>query len=343
MMKNTIKTERPDELQNVRSDRTFARVGGIVIGALACGVVLYSAVVPTTASNINLVTPAFAATGPVRAESIGTVAGLDEGEGPAFKTAAVVPASAMGVSGQLRAFVRDGMEPGIVRAAVTIGDMLRPATDFALITPRPASDSKNGRMGLYYLGKWPRAKTTKGGQVKYTPPEEFIEVTPDNADTKLSAHFRVRDFLTKDQKAVWPKYVAVNLTLIDKLELVVADLKARGIDASGVRVMSGFRTPQYNKGGGDPRGRASLSRHMYGDAADIYIDSRGRGRMDDLNGDGKVNIDDARVILASVDRVEQAHPSLTGGAGVYAGTSAHGPFIHIDTRGAPARWVGTGD
>jgi hypothetical protein len=82
---------------------------------------------------------------------------------------------------------------------------------------------------------------------------------------------------------------------------------------------------------------------MYGDAADIFIDNNRDGRMDDLNHDGKVNIADARVILAAANRVEAAHPSLIGGVGVYSGTSAHGPFTHIDTRGYPARWIGTGD
>lgn len=108
--------------------------------------------------------------------------------------------------------------------------------------------------------------------------------------------------------------------------------------------MSGFRTPQYNAGGGDPTGRADLSRHMYGDAADIYIDDDGNGQMDDLNHDGRIDINDARVILAAVNRVERAHPDLVGGCGVYAGSAAHGPFTHIDTRGYPARWVyGTGE
>ena len=27
-----------------------------------------------------------------------------------------------------------------------------------------------------------------------------------------------------------------------------------------------------------------------------------------------------------------------GGAGVYTGNGAHGPFIHIDARGSHARW-----
>jgi hypothetical protein len=145
--------------------------------------------------------------------------------------------------------------------------------------------------------------------------------------------------LTHDQPNVWPKYEVVSLKLVDKLELVLDDLKAHGIDPDGVHVMSGFRSPQYNQGGGDPAGRAALSRHMYGDAADIYIDDDGNGVMDDLNHDGRVDIGDARVILAAVDRVERAHPDLVGGCGVYAGNGAHGPFTHIDTRGYPARWV----
>ena len=105
--------------------------------------------------------------------------------------------------------------------------------------------------------------------------------------------------------------------------------------------MSGFRTPQYNAGGGNTGGRASLSRHMYGDASDIFIDNDGDGQMDDLNHDGRITIDDSRVISAAVDRVEAAHPELIGGAGVYTAAPGHGPFIHIDTRGYRARWSGT--
>ena len=60
--------------------------------------------------------------------------------------------------------------------------------------------------------------------------------------------------------------------------------------------MSGFRTPQYNVAGGNTGGRAGLSRHMYGDAADVFIDNDGDGVMDDLNRDGRSSIEDARVI-----------------------------------------------
>ena len=231
---------------------------------------------------------------------------------------------------------------GIWSLAVAIGNAIKPVTNFSVITLKPASAQRGGRIGLYYIGSWP---STRGKNVKarYEAPRGFIEVTRDRQDTQLSDHFRIKDFFPHDQANVWPKYIVVDMKLIDKMELVLAELEKQGIATKGVRVMSGFRTPQYNRSGGDPRGRATLSRHMYGDAADIFIDNNGDGQMDDLNRDGRINLNDARVLLAAANRVEAAHPSLIGGVGVYSGTSAHGPFTHIDTRGYPARWIGTGD
>jgi hypothetical protein len=237
---------------------------------------------------------------------------------------------------------------GIWHVAAAIGNALKPIGDFNLISLRPRDDKQNGRVGLYYLGNWPGEKggavraPSKAPAVRYQPPSGFIEVTQDNAGTRVSEHFTLRDFLTHDQPNVWPKYLVLELRNVDKLELVLSDLASRGINVSGVRVMSGFRTPQYNAGGGNTGGRAGLSRHMYGDAADIFIDSNGDGVMDDLNHDGKSNIADARVVLAAVDRVEAAHPELVGGAGVYPAEAGHGPFIHIDSRGYRARWIGSG-
>jgi hypothetical protein len=232
--------------------------------------------------------------------------------------------------------------PGTWSLALKIGNAMKPLADFSVITLRPATEKKAGRLGLYYIGNWPAARQVRPG-VTYAPPSGFIEVTQQNQNTQLSEHFKLKDFLPHDQQGVWPKYIVVDMKLIDKDELVLQDLKEHGINPAGVRVMSGFRTPQYNAGGGDPRGRAALSRHMYGDANDIFIDNNGDGQMDDLNHDGRVNIADARVIQDAVNRVERAHPSLIGGCGIYSGTSAHGPFTHIDTRGYPARWIGTGD
>lgn len=234
---------------------------------------------------------------------------------------------------------------GIWNLALTVGNAIRPVAGFNLISMLPFSAKRNGRIGLYYIGNWPgergAAGPSKAPAGAYGNPKGFIEVTRENADTRVSEHFKLRDFLTHDQPNVWPKYLVLQPRLIDKLELVMADLQAHGVDTRGVRVMSGFRTPQYNVGGGNTGGRASLSRHMYGDASDIYIDNDGDGQMDDLNHDGRITIDDSRVILAAVERVDAKHPELIGGAGVYTAAPGHGPFIHIDTRGYRARWVGT--
>ncbi len=237
---------------------------------------------------------------------------------------------------------------GIFRLVAAIGSALKPVGDFSLIGVVPRDAKRAGKIGLYYVGNWPGEN---GGRVsapsrapadRYQPPSGYIEVTQANADTRVSEHFKLRDFLTHDQPNVWPKYLVLQIRNVDKLELVLTDLAQHGIDVSGVTVMSGFRSPQYNAGGGVTTGRAGLSRHMYGDAADIFIDSNHDGVMDDLNHDGKINIADSRVILAAVDRVEAAHPELVGGAGVYPAESGHGPFIHIDSRGYRARWVGSG-
>jgi uncharacterized protein YcbK (DUF882 family) len=230
---------------------------------------------------------------------------------------------------------------GVWRLAIKAGKVVRSVTDFSIITMLPFSEKSAGRIGTYRIGFWPGERSR--ASARYSIPSGFIEVTPDNQDTQVSDHFRLRHFLTKDQPNVWPKYLVLDIGLVDKLELVLADLEQRGYRTDGVRVMSGFRTPQYNATGGNTAGRAALSRHMYGDAADIYIDNDGNSTMDDLNRDGRVNIRDAQVILGSVDRVEREYPALVGGAGQYPAGSGHGPFIHIDTRGFRARWIGSGD
>lgn len=204
----------------------------------------------------------------------------------------------------------------------------------AVITLVPFERKRGGYLNGYHIGRY---STEGSGRTDiYAPPEGFIEVTPANQDFQVSEHFRLRQFLTKDQGSIWPKYVALDLRLIDKLELVLQELNAMGVRAEGMHVMSGFRTPQYNGPGGN--GRASLSRHTYGDAADVWVDSDGNGFMDDLNGDGRSDLDDARVMMRAVERVEARYPELIGGAGVYVANSAHGPFIHIDVRGRRARW-----
>ena len=234
-------------------------------------------------------------------------------------------------------------QPGIYDLAVQMDQAMRPLENFSVITLVPFAAKQNGHIGLYYLGIWP---FEKGGTPKtpaYSNPNGFIQVTPANENTQVSEHFRLRDFLTKDQPNVWPKYLLLNPKLLDKLELTIQELEKMGHPVRHVQIMSGFRTPNYNVSGGNTEGRANLSRHMYGDASDIFIDNDRNGVMDDLNGDGRVDIHDAEVILQAVERVERDHPDLVGGVGVYSACCGHGPFTHIDVRGYRARWRGFGN
>jgi hypothetical protein len=323
----------------------LARSAGHRTPANATAGILASALTENDAPSMAYLTgAALEAVTPLRGESGKLRAGIQQpGEALARDTlpSGVVATFSSGAAAESSAVLSAPRQTGVWSLAIALGNVIRPITDFSVITLLPASQKRSGRIGLYYIGNWPSARTS--ARADYTPPGGFIEVTPQTQNTALSDHFRLRDFFPHDQQAVWPKYIVVKMKLVDKLELVLDDLRAHGIRTDRVTVLSGFRTPQYNRGGGDPRGRAALSRHMYGDAADIFIDNDGNGRMDDLNRDGRVNLGDARVIQAAVGRVEAAHPSLIGGVGVYAGTSAHGPFTHIDTRGYPAHWIGTGD
>jgi hypothetical protein len=223
-----------------------------------------------------------------------------------------------------------GGRPGVLAAADSGGP-------FHFITVRPFSDKVRGRIGGYAIGDFPWERRGSRGASARTP-AGLVEVTPANADLPVSQHVRLRDFLTHDQARVWPKYLALREPLLDKLELVVDELHDMGVAVGRLRVMSGFRTPQYNAQGVGAGGRVSDSRHQYGDAADVYVTDGGRDWMTDLNRDGRVDLRDARLLASAAERVESAHPELVGGIGIYPATGAHGPFVHIDVRGTRARW-----
>jgi uncharacterized protein YcbK (DUF882 family) len=208
------------------------------------------------------------------------------------------------------------------------------APQMVVITQVPFSTKSGAMLNGYRIGRYATEGT--GRTDVYAPPAGFVEVTRENQDFYVSENFQLRQFLTKNQANVWPKYIALDLRLIDKLELVLQELNAMGVRADRMHVMSGFRTPDYN--GPGRGGRAALSRHTYGDAADVWVDSDGNGYMDDLNGDGVVDLADAQVMLRAVERVEAKYPELVGGAGLYVATGAHGPYIHIDVRGTHSRW-----
>jgi hypothetical protein len=229
-------------------------------------------------------------------------------------------------------------KPGIYQFSVNQA----PVKDISIVTLVPRAEKRAGRIGTYQLGTWPFERGGRPKTARYAAPVGFIQVTQQNQDFHVSEHFRLRQFLTKDQHGVWPKYLLLDPLLIDKLELTIQELKKQGVRVEHVHVMSGFRTPRYNSGGGNTSGRANLSRHMYGDGADVYVDNDRDGQPDDITGDGRVTVRDAEKFAAAAERVEKEHGSLVGGIGIYVACCGHGPFTHIDVRGFRARWRGSG-
>lgn len=206
---------------------------------------------------------------------------------------------------------------------------------FHFFVLRPFGHKRGESLGSYRLGWWPAERWMMAEN--YLNPDGFVAVTEGDAAIRLSEHFRLADFLMNDQQATWPKYVVLEERLIDKLELVLDELRRGGTDIRRVVVLSGFRAPYYNDRRID-EGAARASRHQFGDAADLIIDADGDGRMDDLNRDGRRDLSDLAPIGAAVAAVERRFPELTGGLGTYAAMGPSGPFAHIDVRGTSARW-----
>ncbi len=252
------------------------------------------------------------------------------GKSGALRFRTLTPAEAIRVPG----FIIALGEKAIHRAAAH-SVPLPDGSAFHYLVLRPFADKQGEMLNGYRLGRWPAERWIMARN--YFNPDGFVEVTEEAASLPLTSHFTLGDFLTHDQAKHWPKYVVLEEKLIDKVELVLRELNARGIPTRKVVVLSGFRAPYYNdRGVGE--GMARSSRHQYGDAVDLIVDDNGDGRMDDLDRNGRVDLGDTRPISLAMARVDAAHPELRGGLGTYTAMGPSGPFVHIDVRGTSARW-----
>ena len=84
-----------------------------------------------------------------------------------------------------------------------------------------------------------------------------------------------------------------------KLEAVLERVNALGFKVDTLHVMSAYRTPFYNHAIGDVK----YSMHQWGSAADIYVDPQKNDRMDDLNRDGRVDIQDSKFLYDEIERM----------------------------------------
>jgi hypothetical protein len=196
----------------------------------------------------------------------------------------------------------------------------------------PVSAVRDGRLHGYRIGDYPKGPLA--GTAGYDPPAGFVEVTSGNDETPLTPHFKLKQFVCK-QAGGFPKYVVLDARLLLKLEAVLAAVRKAGFDAPTLHVMSGYRTPFYNA----ILENVKYSQHVFGHAADVFLDADDNDTMDDLDHDGKIAREDAKVLFDIVDAMDRAPDArFTGGLGLYGGTRAHGPFVHVDVRGRQARW-----
>lgn len=197
----------------------------------------------------------------------------------------------------------------------------------------PFAELQGEYLNHYRIGKYPDKPLRR--QI-YQPPRGFIEVTKELEQTAISPHFKLSQFLCK-QDCEASKYVVLDERLILKLELVLEEVNAKGYPCTTFHIMSGYRTPHYNQA----IGNVKYSRHCWGAAADIFIDENPKdGMMDDLNGDGSIDIHDAKVLHKIIEQLQSLpeHHRFIGGLASYKANASHGPFVHIDVRGYLATW-----
>jgi hypothetical protein len=199
-----------------------------------------------------------------------------------------------------------------------------------VLVPMPTAAT----IGGFMVGRY-ESRPLRGDPM-YVRPAGFVEVTEANRGVRVAPHFTLGQFVSK-QKHGYPTYLVIRERLLLKLELLLEEVRSAGLPASTFRILSGYRTPYYNRTIGN---ETRYSRHVYGDAADIYVDEDGDGTMDDLNHDGRTNLDDARALASVIEGLsgKSWYAPFEGGLGLYRANAAHGPFIHVDVRGRPARW-----
>ncbi|MEM1436638.1 MAG: D-Ala-D-Ala carboxypeptidase family metallohydrolase, partial [Pseudomonadota bacterium] len=162
-------------------------------------------------------------------------------------------------------------------------------------------------------------------------PPGLLKVEEQHSGELVSPHLRLGDLVSR-QPQQWPRYLLFSTALLEQLELVPQVLAQAGFPDARISILSAYRTPTHNRAVGG----AARSRHIYGDAADLIVDSNADGRMDDLNGDGLTSRADVEWLIARLQRA--GVPVAIGGVGSYESTGPAGAFLHMDARGRAADW-----
>ena len=219
------------------------------------------------------------------------------GLGTAGARSTGVNALLSGLSGKLRAvFALPGQD-----------GRAEPARRLPLADRRAPGAEPDRADSLFGQGQRPHRRLPDGSLAVRAPggrmipptriPPGFIEVTPHNFGTRVSEHFTLGQFVTKGQDDVWPKYVALDRRLVDKLELTLDELSRSA--ATRRRVLRDERLPHA----GLQRGRRRHARAAPPSRATStatpptsFPTTPGSGWISDLNRDGRRDIRDARIL-----------------------------------------------
>jgi hypothetical protein len=179
----------------------------------------------------------------------------------------------------------------------------------------------------------------------YQPPAAFYALDDSSSsgtitNFKTLAELNPSPFPTEKQ----PRMVALSPRLINFLAAFEEGLAAKGMEPGRLQIIRGFLSPTERLrlvAGGESI--AEFSRFLYGDAVAVIYSKDGSPRISDLDGDGKVAVEDVQV-LADIAKATMDSEKMYGGLGICSSFSGAGaakgtPYLHIDLRGfyAPFR------
>lgn len=105
-------------------------------------------------------------------------------------------------------------------------------------------------------GSWSGYNYPSHSSAAYAAPKRFVDLNAANASTKIAPNFTLGELM----QAWKGQYGVYQVHMVDKLQTI------RSNTGGALNVNSGYRRPAYNSSVGG----ATYSRHMYGDAADMY-------------------------------------------------------------------------
>jgi hypothetical protein len=190
------------------------------------------------------------------------------------------------------------------------------------------------------------SKRVREHAAEYAPPKFFVRLTPETEDIKVSRYARAGQMVApsgpKDKpRSEWTRHIDLfppRPAVYRKLDLFGDSMRAAKIDIKELDIVSAFRTPAHNR---QTEGSAEFSRHPYGDAIDFIVDISPRDhKMDDLNGDGKVDRKDGLILCNLIRKLESENRVRPGGIGLYeySGDDSALSHVHLDARGFITRW-----